>query len=247
MGGGGGGGRTRTGKRDRTINKFYQQNKPINNDGGDGRQKTNWCILSTKYIDLSTSIILHNINQSTMNTHFIQAQDIIVDRRGSVFHELVDDPLLVQEPGKGQQKLPAPSAHVGGQGCKHAWQVAPPLHLPLHIQHLFLCKKMEYWYLALRHSDSNSSFKAALKMHLFNNYFWTVFHSPAHPLVWRCVCVCVCVCVHACVCVCACVHACVCVCACVVSVTVKCPELPPCVVHRRSRNPLLLSFCRAGT
>ena len=37
----------------------------------------------------------------------------------------------------------------------------------------------------------------------------------------------------------ACVHAlCVCVCVCVVSVIVKGPVLPPCVVDGRSRNPL---------
>ena len=35
-----------------------------------------------------------------------------------------------------------------------------------------------------------------------------------------------------------CACACVCVCLCVVSVTVKRPVLPPCVVDGRSRNPL---------
>ena len=46
------------------------------------------------------------------------------------------------------------------------------------------------------------------------------FYSPAHPLVRRCVCVCVCARV------------------CVVSVIVKRPVLPLCVVDGRSRNPL---------
>ena len=35
-----------------------------------------------------------------------------------------------------------------------------------------------------------------------------------------------------------CVCVCVCVCLCVISVTVKCPVLPPCVLDGRSRNPL---------
>ena len=68
----------------------------------------------------------------------------------------------------------------------------------------------------LRHSDSASSFKAALKTHLLNNYFWTVFQSRAYnstvdaPVY---VCVCVCVCVYACMRACACLraHTCVCV------------------------------------
>ena len=46
------------------------------------------------------------------------------------------------------------------------------------------------------------------------------------------VCARVCACVRACACVC------VCVCVCVVSVIVKRPVLPPCVVDGRSRNPL---------
>ena len=37
-------------------------------------------------------------------------------------------------------------------------------------------------------------------------------------------------------------YVCVCVYVCVVSVTVKRPVLPPCVVNGRSRNPLLLSL-----
>ena len=37
---------------------------------------------------------------------------------------------------------------------------------------------------------------------------------------------------------CVCVCVCVCVCMCVVSVIVKCPVLPLCVVDERSRNPL---------
>ena len=53
----------------------------------------------------------------------------------------------------------------------------------------------------LRYSDSTSSFKAALKTHLFNNYFLTVFHSPAHPLVRQCVCARARACVRVCVCV----------------------------------------------
>ena len=79
----------------------------------------------------------------------------------------------------------------------------------------------------LRHSDSTSSFKAALKMHLFNisKLFFTALPIPLSDAV----CVCVCVCVW-----------CVCVCVCVVSVIVKHPVLPPCVVDGRSRNPLLL-------
>ena len=50
-----------------------------------------------------------------------------------------------------------------------------------------------------------------------------------------CACVCACVCDGVCVCVCVCVRACVCVC--VVSVIVKRPVLPACVVDGRSRNP----------
>ena len=45
-----------------------------------------------------------------------------------------------------------------------------------------------------------------------------------------------------CVCVCACVYVCVCVCVCVVSVIVKLPVLPPCVVDGRSRNPLYYNY-----
>ena len=41
-----------------------------------------------------------------------------------------------------------------------------------------------------------------------------------------------------CVCVCVCVYVCVCMCVCVVSVIVKRPVLPPCVVDGRSRNLL---------
>ena len=82
----------------------------------------------------------------------------------------------------------------------------------------------------LHHSDSTSCFKAALKTHLFNNYFWTVFRSPAHPLVRHCVCVCVC--------------ARTCVCVCVVSVIVKRPVLPPSVVDGCTRNPLYY-YCPA--
>ena len=74
----------------------------------------------------------------------------------------------------------------------------------------------------LRHSDSTSSFKAALKTHLFNNYFWTVFHSPAHLLIWHCVCARACMCV--------------------VSVIVKRPVLPPSVVDGCSRNHLYYYF-----
>ena len=44
------------------------------------------------------------------------------------------------------------------------------------------------------------------------------FYGPAHPLVRRCVCVCVCV----------------------VSVIVKRPVLPLCVVDGRSRNPFII-------
>ena len=47
---------------------------------------------------------------------------------------------------------------------------------------------------------------------------------PSSNTVGMCVCVCVCVCVY--------------VCLSVISVTVKCPVLPPCVVDGRSRNPL---------
>ena len=38
----------------------------------------------------------------------------------------------------------------------------------------------------LKHSttDSSSSFKAALKTHLCNNYFQAVFHVCAYPPVW---------------------------------------------------------------
>ena len=61
----------------------------------------------------------------------------------------------------------------------------------------------------LRHSDSTSPFKAALKTHLFNNYFKTFFTALPIPSSDT-VCVCVCVCVR--VCVCACVRACVRVC-----------------------------------
>ena len=79
---------------------------------------------------------------------------------------------------------------------------------------------------ALCHSDSASSFGAALRTHLFNNCFWAIFHSPARPLIQHSVYVC------------ACVHACVRVC--VVGVIVKRPVLPPSVVDGHSRNPLLL-------
>ena len=80
----------------------------------------------------------------------------------------------------------------------------------------------------LHHSDSTSSFKAALKTHLFLNCFSQPCPSP-HPTL------CVCVRVRACVCVC--VRACH-VCVCVVSVIVKRPVLPPSVADGRSRNPL---------
>ena len=56
------------------------------------------------------------------------------------------------------------------------------------------------------------------KTHLFNNYFFTAFHSRAYPLMRVCVCVCVCVCVGACVCV----RVCVCVCVCVRSCVYVC-------------------------
>ena len=39
----------------------------------------------------------------------------------------------------------------------------------------------------LRHSDSASSFKAALKTHPFSNYFWTIFFTADR---WLCVCYC---------------------------------------------------------
>ena len=74
----------------------------------------------------------------------------------------------------------------------------------------------------LHHLDFASSFKAALKTHLFNNYFWTVFHSLSYPTLWQtsvCVWVCACVCESICacasMCVCACMCVCVCVCVCV--------------------------------
>ena len=72
----------------------------------------------------------------------------------------------------------------------------------------------------LRHSDSTSSFKAALNTHLFNitKLFFTALPIPSSDTV----CVCVRVSVH----------------VCVVSVIVKCPVLPPSVVDGRSRNPL---------
>ena len=57
-----------------------------------------------------------------------------------------------------------------------------------------------------------------------------------------CVCVCACVCVRASACMHACVRACLYVC--VFSVTVKCPVLPPCAVHGRSRNPLYYYLSR---
>ena len=70
--------------------------------------------------------------------------------------------------------------------------------------------------ICLKHSDSASSFKAALKTHLFNNYFVRCLY----PLVRRVtVCACVRVCVRACV-LCVCVRvrararACVCICVC---------------------------------
>ena len=68
---------------------------------------------------------------------------------------------------------------------------------------------------SLRHSNSSSSFKVALK----------TFFSQPRPM---------------CVCVCACVRACVCVCVC--GVTVKRPALPPCAVDGRSRNPLYFYY-----
>ena len=65
----------------------------------------------------------------------------------------------------------------------------------------------------LRHSDSASFFKAALKTHLFNNCLSQPCLYP-HPIV--------CVSVRVCTCVCVCVPACVCA----VSVIVKHPVLP---------------------
>ena len=54
----------------------------------------------------------------------------------------------------------------------------------------------------LHHSDSFSSFKAALKTHLFNNLAiskLSFFHSHAYVFVCVCVRACVCLCVCACV------------------------------------------------
>ena len=78
-----------------------------------------------------------------------------------------------------------------------------------------------------RHSDSTSSFKAALKTHLFNNYFLNCFSQPCPSLrpTWACACTRVRACARA--------RTCVCVC-----VIVKRPVLPPSVVDGRSRNPL---------
>ena len=95
----------------------------------------------------------------------------------------------------------------------------------------------------LPHSDSTSSFKAALKTHLFKRLFLNSFSQPCpspRPTLCQCVCVCVCVRVRARARARACMRSCVrvCVCVCVVSVIVKRPVLPPSVVDGRSRNPL---------
>jgi len=76
----------------------------------------------------------------------------------------------------------------------------------------------------LRHSDCASSFKAALKTHLFNSHFNNnkITAVPIYSLVRS-------ACVRACACMC------VCVCACAF---VKRHVHPPCAVDRRSRNPL---------
>ena len=62
----------------------------------------------------------------------------------------------------------------------------------------------------LRHSDSTSSFKAAPVSMIISKPFFTALPIPSFDAV----------------------------CVCVVSVTVKYPVLPPCVVDGRSRNPL---------
>ena len=71
----------------------------------------------------------------------------------------------------------------------------------------------------LRHSDSTSSFKAALKTNLLiiiSKLFFTALPIPSSDTVCVCGCVCVCVCcVRACRACCACVRACVRVCVCV--------------------------------
>ena len=41
----------------------------------------------------------------------------------------------------------------------------------------------------IRHSDSTSSFKAALKTHLVNNFFYSLFRARARARVRACVCV----------------------------------------------------------
>ena len=94
-GGGGGGGEEQEQEREQSIN-FISKTNQSTMMGEVGDKKRTDAFYQQNTLILSTSINLHNINQSTMNTHFIQAQDIIVDRRGSVFHELVDDLLLVQ-------------------------------------------------------------------------------------------------------------------------------------------------------
>ena len=70
--------------------------------------------------------------------------------------------------------------------------------ITIHIQHRNLChpscKHKNIWWkifllfwpiclewFASNYSDSSSSFKASLKMHLFNNYFQTFSHPPPPP------------------------------------------------------------------
>ena len=65
----------------------------------------------------------------------------------------------------------------------------------------------------LHHSDSTSSFKAAIRrtcLRIIFKLFFTALPIPSSDTV----CVCACVCVRVCVCVCACVCVCVCVCVC---------------------------------
>ena len=70
-----------------------------------------------------------------------------------------------------------------------------------------------------RHSDSHTSFKQALKIHLFKQSFWPsvpvlFINFPSHTYHILCWCVCVCVRVCVCVCVCVCVRECVRACLC---------------------------------
>ena len=127
-------------------------------------------------------------------------------------------PVKQRPPGKLSPQAKAKFSH--SQTLPQWWEQL--FSWPTPTSPLNLCTL--HWIVKLRGS---SSFRAALKTHLFNNFI--LFHSHAYPCL-TCVCVCAC----ACACVCAHVH---CQCFC------KAPCTPTlCGRETLYKSPLLSSF-----